>query len=107
MLMREQFSGRRGQRNTGAVIYHRKSLICKGFVDWTRDTAGVARLLAGDAELSVRDVLPIRFDSFSAKPGRAHVWITVANQWLMVIVYRGRETALVLAVHGRGVEQRR
>jgi hypothetical protein len=42
--MVEQFSGRRGQGHSGALIHHRKSLIGKDFVDWTRDTAGVARL---------------------------------------------------------------
>jgi hypothetical protein len=40
--MVEQFFGRWGQGHSGALIHHRKSLIGKDFVDWTRDTAGVA-----------------------------------------------------------------
>lgn len=67
--MVKQFFGRQGQGRSRALIYHWKRLIGKGFVDWTGDTAGVASLSAGDADLSGWDVLSIRFDSFGSQPG--------------------------------------
>jgi hypothetical protein len=53
------------------------------------------------SELSARDVLSIRFDSFGAKPGRARVQKTLTHQRIMVIAYSGQKPALILAVPRR------
>jgi len=48
--MTEQLTGRRRLGHSFALIYHRKRLIGKDFVDCTRDTEGFARLSVGGAE---------------------------------------------------------
>jgi hypothetical protein len=52
MVKVQQFSGRQGQGHSRALIYHRKRLNGKGFVDGARDTVGVARFSVGGAKLS-------------------------------------------------------
>ena len=67
--MTGNFLAVRDRSTVCTVIYHPKRLMARGFVDWTRDVAGFARLSRGEAvKLSKRIVKPSdRIDILTAR----------------------------------------
>jgi hypothetical protein len=106
--MGEQSSGRQGQGQGSALIYHRKRLIGKGFVDWTRGSPVARAVGHGGLHVCRWEARSYPFGMYclsvsmplGADPGPSTRAKNLANQWLMVIAYHvlgGQETAYIVS----------